>query len=453
MTPEDPQMQTSIPKKTSTVKPKKQKVNVDSALQHPTVLSDYKEIDTVVIKLYDMFTRDPSVLVQIQIDRYLFAASAEFVAECGGDMRTCILHACQVPSIYNLPDIIYILRQRLIRGSWQNSIQETVCRYTIPGMQKSRWVARQRKVPSPLNNNVADSNAAYTSNVDPGDVKLVSVYINTMLGLLLGLYPKCSKRPGFTMRVRIVRAVRAILTSSIAIQSAFVLEHISLIRLSMVEYFSNVIEQFCPVEYNLLNRHVDFDAYVNLCRSSCDLFRVNNLSFGIQDQMQNQPLDWKRLDQLAYKITDKIIRSTRVETKLVNYLPQHHKSIKRLVTSEVYKNRESCDKFLALVKNCHVACWHEDHSYLYQKMITDLRLSDAEPMETPLETNIIISDIHSIIRVTMLPRNFIMAQIKKLREIFQHDRVPFLSATKRRLCLGCILKIASKQLELEQKIK
>ena len=188
---EDFQVQQCAMEKTPKLKSKKQKGNVDKQ-SHITVLSDYKEIDDVVIKLYDIFTRDPSVLLQIQIDRYLFAASSEFVAECGGDMRTCILYESQVPSIFNLPDIIYILRHRLIHGSWSNAMQETVCRYTIPGMQKSRWVARQRKVPLSFASAQTSGNTrsgpavagACGTNADSGDQRLVSVYINTMLGLL-----------------------------------------------------------------------------------------------------------------------------------------------------------------------------------------------------------------------------------------------------------------------------
>ena len=338
-----------------------------------TVLSDYPEIDVVVLELYDMFTKDPSIKLQIQIDRYLFAASFRFVQECGGDLETCVLHESQVPSIFNLPDIIYILRQRLIRGSWENSLQETVCRYTIPGMQKSRWVSRQRKPTSTnecmdrTSSKRAPTNTASNAeilNLDENDSSLASVYINTMFGLLLGLYPKCSKRPGFTMRVRITRAVRSLLSSSVNVQTRFILQHVSLVRLALVEYFANVLDLYCPVEYQLLQNHVAVDSYVNLCRSSCDLFRVNNLSEGMQTQEHNKPLDWVKLDQLAYKMTDKIIRSTRVETKLVNYVPVYHKSIKKVVSSNIYKQPKSRNDFLEIVKGCAIACWHDDQLFI-----------------------------------------------------------------------------------------
>ena len=436
----------------------------------PTVLSDYPEVDEVVLKLYEIFTRDPGVMVQIQIDRYLFAASSKFVQECGGDMRTCVLHESQVPSIFNLPDLMYILRQRLVRGSWLNSLQETVCRYTIPGMQKSRWVTRQRKSPASHGTNStkhrggsgAVPNTSKTVNSlknmdhtipDETDASLSTVYINTMFGLLLGLYPRCSKRPGFTMRVRIVRAVRALLASSIKVQTHFILKHVSLVRLSMVEYFANVIDLYCPVEYQLLQRHVDVDAYVNLCRSSCDLFRVNNLSEGVQQQQHNEPLNWTMLDQLAYKMTDKIIRSTRVETKLINYVGVHHKSIKKLVSSDLYKEKVSCDEFLSLVKSCAVACWHDDHSYLYERMLDEANSNmTSSIVSTALDLNIVISDVHSIVRIHMLPANFVRAQIETLRRLYQHDTVQLVVLSKKRICLHCLLRIAPKQFVLEEKI-
>jgi len=455
-----------------------------------TVLSDYPEIDEVVLKLYDIFTRDPGISVQMQIDRYLFAASRKFVEQFGGDMRTCVLHAYTVPCIFNLPDLVYILRQRLVHGSWENALQETVCRYTIPGMQKSRWVTRQRKT-TPSTGTEAeagrcDEEATSTDNkycfagsgsnpdgsagkrgpslqsiplVGRGSISeytdslLSGVYINTMLGLLLGLYPKCSKRPGFTMRVRIVRAVRVLLTSTIKEQTTFILQHVSLVRLAMVEYFANVLELYCPVEYKLLQNHVDVAAYINLCRSSCDLFRVNNLSEGVQELKHNKPLDWEMLDQLAYKMTDKIIRSTRVETKLINYVPVYHKSIKKMVSSPVYKQKKMCDEFLMFVKNCAVACWHDDHSYLYQRMLADESHSASNGvMASALDLNLVVSDVHSVLRTTMLPANFVRAQIETLSRLYCHDTVQLLVLSKKRICLHCLLRIAPKQFVLEEKI-
>ena len=430
-----------------------------------SVLSDFPAIDKVVLQLYDMFTRDPSPRLQIQIDRYLFAASSAFVDETGGDIETCVLHESQVPSIFNLPDIIYILRQRLVRGSWANSMQETVCRYTIPGMQKSRWVTRQRKpcgLKPASHINEDDSGVKNTEYGDTGpgldetDCCLTSIYINAMLGILLGLYPKCSKRPGFTMRVRIVRAVRSLLTSPTKVQTAFIFRHVSLVRLALVEYFANVLDLYCPAEYKLLQNHVDVDAYVNLCRSSCDLFRVNNLSEGVQTNQQNEPLDWEKLDQLAYKMTDKIIRSTRVETKLVNYVPVHHKSIKKMVSSEIYKKRASCDEFLSLVKGCAVASWHDDHSYVYQRMLMDISTKDntggPSIMDSSLDLNMVVSDVHSVLHTSMLPANFIRAQVETLRKLFEYDTVPLLVVSKKRICLHCLLRIAPKQFVLEEKI-
>jgi hypothetical protein len=448
---------------------------------HASRLSDYPQLDRVMLGLYDIFTRDPGVKVQMQIDRYLFAASSQFVDACGGDMHMCVLHASQAPSLFNLPDLVYILRQRLVRGSWANSIQETVCRYTIPGMQKSRWVTRQRKGPVPartsdngtgggtggdatrgLHDRATSSTAPAKSsgggalvNDDQGS-SLSGVYINTMLGLLLGLYPRCSKRPGFTMRVRIVRAVRALLTSSVQTQTAFILDHVSLVRLAMVEYFANVLELYCPVEYNLLQNHVDVDAYVNLCRSSCDLFRVNNLSEGVQQQQHNKPLDWAMLDQLAYKMTDKIIRSTRVETKLVNYVPVHHRSIKKLVSSDIYKTPELCSEFLQLVKGSAVACWHDDHSYMYQRMLVAASEASGHAKDslvaTSLDLNLVVSDIHSVLRTTMLPANFIKAQVETLKRLYMHDPIQLMVLRKKRVCLHCLLRIAPKQFVLEEKI-
>ena len=429
--------------------------------------SDDPEIDTVVHQLYDIFTRDPGLEVQIHIDRYLFAASSAVVAECGGDARVCVLMESQVPCLFNLPDLVYVLRYRLTWGSWANALQETVCRYTIPGMQKSRWVTRQRKPSSSGSAGQPTATANPVTNTKPipvtiqnsaNETPLTGVYINTLLGLLLGLYPQCSKRPGFNMRVRIMLAVRVLLTSSTQVQTEFILKHVSLLRLAMVEYFANVLDLYCPVEYQLLQRHVNISAYVNLCRSSCDLFRINNLSDNIMQQDTNVSLDWARLDSLAYKMTDKIIRSTRVETKLVNYVEVHHKSIKKLVSSDVYKQPAMCDEFLSIVKNCAVACCQDDHSYLYQRMLSDGECSSPASAlremikSSTLDLNLVVSDIHSIVQVTMLPANFVLEQIRTLQRLYELDPIQLFVACKKRICLHCVLRIAPKQFALEERI-
>ena len=330
---------------------------------------------------------------------------------------------------------------------------------------KESLVSRQRKPTSTnecmdrTSSKRAPTNTASNAeilNLDENDSSLASVYINTMFGLLLGLYPKCSKRPGFTMRVRITRAVRSLLSSSVNVQTRFILQHVSLVRLALVEYFANVLDLYCPVEYQLLQNHVAVDSYVNLCRSSCDLFRVNNLSEGMQTQEHNKPLDWVKLDQLAYKMTDKIIRSTRVETKLVNYVPVYHKSIKKVVSSNIYKQPKSRNDFLEIVKGCAIACWHDDHSYLYQRMIDESRvsLSKDEPsiIDSALDLNIVVSDVHSVLHTSMLPANFIRQQVETLRKLYEHDTVPLLVVSKKRICLQCLLRIAPKQFVLEEKI-
>ena len=429
--------------------------------------SDDTAIDTVVHQLYDIFTRDPGLDVQIQIDRYLFAASAEVVAECGGDAHMCVLMESQVPCIFNLPDLVYILRHRLTWGSWANALQETVCRYTIPGMQKSRWVTRQRKPHSSESTGPTTDepksiqagskfDSTLTLRNSTTETPLTGVYINTLMGLMLGLYPQCSKRPGFNMRVRIVRAIRVLLTSSTQVQTEFILKHVSLLRLSMVEYFANVLDLYCPVEFQLLQKHVNVGAYVNLCRSSCDLFRVNNLSDNIQQQSTKASLDWAQLDLMAFKMTDKIIRSTRVDAKLVNYVEVHHKSIKKLVSSDIYKEPVLCNEFLSIVKNCAVACCQDDHSYIYQRMLSDEPVPTDSTRETinasTLDLNRVVSDIHSVIQATMLPANFVVEQIRTLKRLYECDPIQLMVACKKRICLHCVLRIAPKQFALEERI-
>lgn len=389
---------------------------------------DDARLDKVLKELHQVYTQSPVARVQSEIDRYLVATH---VVACGLPAHTCvedfILDAHTTPDVHSLPDMMHVFRVRLITGQWINSFQESICRYTIPCMHKTRF----------LNRNAAE-------NID-GDTDTV-VYIQIAFGLLLGLYPLSSKKPPFELRTRMFLVMRQLLTSPLSEQRRFIVDHINVFRLAMAEYFVYCLAHFLPVEKNLLSSHLDIEAYINLCHSSCEIFRANCA--------QCTDLAWENVEQFAYRSNDKIIRSTKISSKLSLSVSTHHTRIKKFITEHCSADPSRLDGFVELVRRCPTAHWHSESPHLYQLLVRDLLptipvLNSIENKTTLPET---VADVHNIFNCFNLPENITREQVYTLQKKFQHDRVKLYHLTNQYFCLHCVLKMTAKQFLLEERI-
>jgi hypothetical protein len=83
----------------------------------------------------------------------------------------------------------------------------------------------------------------------------VRACLAVMYGSLLKLYPRGSKTPIFSARVNIVWRIQELLEQSQEEQMQFIQEHSSLLKICLMEYCYNVLQDFFPVENSFISAH------------------------------------------------------------------------------------------------------------------------------------------------------------------------------------------------------
>jgi hypothetical protein len=362
-----------------------------------------------------------NIMAQLEIDRRLFVLS---ILEANTTTQSPLM---SVPpkALYlefedtiqatNLPDLIWIFRQRLMHGVYNTALQDSIFRYSIPCIRKSKHPCAAKLF-----------TAAQTEPLD----NLCSVYINVMYGTLLALYPHCSKSPTFSIRKRLFRELYTLSVSSIQMQHDFILKNMNLVRLCFMEYFVFVLENYCNVERNLMCKCLNYDVYTNLCETSADLFRQNCL--------QGDSIDWTYIDHMAFKTTDKIIRTTRIGIKLSTNTGNII-GIRKLGAVWACDERTT-ELTRRVVLDMPPCFWHTQSMFLYTRMVTEwLQEREMDHCVTTLAHN--VSIVHQMIHIYKMPTNFMMKQVQALLQHFNGDAMLLNSTCKKVVCLRCIMNI------------
>lgn len=143
--------------------------------------------------------------------------------------------------------------------------------------------------------------------------KHVSVALNVLLAMLLGLYHNVNRKPHFVVRVHFFRAVHVLHTSSRDAQQRFFSEHPNLFILAFMEYVAQLAPMFWPVEYQFLLEHNNLDTFFAKIPLLCDDFRVFDVN----------KLDWAHLEQEADSRVHKCSRSRRLHRAFFAQQQQH----------------------------------------------------------------------------------------------------------------------------------
>ena len=390
------------------------------SLQHTHTSVVYCESNSVLndeLTFWHSELQQGNTIAQIQIDRRLFVVS----------MMEANISLLSVPpsALYldfrdtlhanNLPDLIWIFRDRLIHGVYHTALQDSIFRYSIPCIRKSK--------------HPFSAKLSTTTPDEPID-SLCSVYINVMFGTMLALFPHCCKSPTFNIRKQLFRKLYSLSISSQNNQNAFILKHMNLMRLCFMEYFVFVLEKFCNVERNLMSKCLNYDVYTNLCQTSADLFRQNCL--------QGDDIDWTYIDNIAFKTTDKIIRTTRIGVKLSANVGNII-GIRKLGAVWSADNTTT-DLTRRLVFEMPPCFWISQNTFLYTQMITRwLSERGIEHCVPTLSHN--VSVVHQMIHVYQMPSNIVMRQVQALLKHFNGDSMLLNSVCKKNICLKCICNI------------
>lgn len=179
---------------------------------------------------------------------------------------------------YNLPDLMFLIRS------------------TLMGLCPSPWIQKL------FNMFLCGKRYRRLLHTNNNTCQLAAALVNTLHGLVLGLYPFNERRMDLRKRTWLAGAVHVVLTNA-GEHVNFINAHQHLMCLSLMEYIVNAVEDFCPVEWALLGITTSAKSQ---CLASIEAFREASVSLatGAADF-------WKRLDQEAQPVVSSLIKFFR----------------------------------------------------------------------------------------------------------------------------------------------
>jgi uncharacterized FlaG/YvyC family protein len=229
-------------------------------------------------KLRDDYT------VRWELDRYLLVLHT-CINEDGAVISDIppewmVLELSDTFHYHNLPDIAHVIRS------------------TFMGVCCAPWLQKL------FNMFMCGKRYRRLINTSHTTCQLTAAIINTLHGLLLGLYPFNERRMGIRKRAWLAGAMRDVLTD--AQHTTFINEHPFLICLGLAEYIVNVIDDFCPVEWILLGVTTSAKSQ---CLAAFESFRENCISEAV-----NTPTFWSHLEAEAQPVVNSLVKFFREAT-------------------------------------------------------------------------------------------------------------------------------------------
>ena len=213
---------------------------------------EYKDMMMKIEMLHKHLKDDYKI--RWELDRYLLAL---YYGEHGNPqcmpLSWMVLDLSDTYHYHNLPDIAHIIRSTFM-GSCCAPWLQKLFNIFLCGKRYRRLI-----------------NTSHTT------CQLTSAILNTLHGLLLGLYPFNERRTEIKERAWLAGTMRELLTDTN--HSTFINNHPHLICLGLAEYIINVIDDFCPVEWTLLNITPGSKSQ---CLAAFESFREVSVNTGIR---------------------------------------------------------------------------------------------------------------------------------------------------------------------------
>ena len=247
------------------------------------------EINARLQALHLRLTSDPRV--QIAIDTYLpcCALARQGVPVTFPLMRYRLLPD-DAPQFGNLPDLGNQLRI---------CIQQIILSQTETGtLFTSITVSIFRSMPK--------DSRSFTKHT--ARVASVSIILNLLLAMLLGLYPSCVRRPAWEARVNIYTRIHSLLTSPPEAQFQFVLKHMTLVKMAICEYLCRTTTECLPGEAEYIGAWLRTGALPpTFIQTKLDSFR--------QDHIDDGNESWSTWTDVLQPCLETLVRGARKYTK------------------------------------------------------------------------------------------------------------------------------------------
>jgi hypothetical protein len=222
-----------------------------------------------------------------------------------------------------------------------------------------------------------------------------SICLNLIQATVLGLYPRCCKRPLFETRVSLVACLYDLKTSTLARQNAFFLKAGNLLRMAFTEYLLNVRQDYCPVEHEYLCQQAKYlENYDVACVNATDSMR--------QSCLQKNNWSWQALNDNTGNSLDRIARMCRMSSCFVK--SEHMFNVPKVNLHQIHEAFTS-----------HV---------IYEQF-------QCRTATTPQQ------QIHDTLKLFALPWNFLVAQAKFVCMQYQEQTMPLRNYCSKYFCMLC----------------
>jgi hypothetical protein len=221
--------------------------------------------------------------VRWELDTYLLAL------HYGSTARWMVLDISDTYHYHNLPDLMPV-----IRG-------------TLAGLCRTAWLQKL------FNVFLCGKRYRRLTNASHDGVQLTAAVINTLHGLLLGLYPFNERRSDLQRRAFIAGSLHGVLVDQS--HAAFISAHPNLLCLGLIEYILNVVHDFCPVEWALLGVTTGGKSQ---CLATIEAFRDTSVN---QATLQDPHAFWSRLETDAAPVVSVLVRFFR-DASLYQHRPR-----------------------------------------------------------------------------------------------------------------------------------
>ena len=251
---------------------------------HPPTGTAEQSIQHIIKQLHLKLKEDYTV--RWELDRYLLALHYSKEAHTLAD-SWLILDISDTYHYYNLPDLANIIRHTFMGKCCASWLQKLFNMF-LCGKRYRRLIT-----------------ASQTT------CQLTAAVINTLHGLLLGLYPFNERRMDIEKRAWLAGTLREVLTGDA--HMSFIESHPYLICMGLAEYIINVIDDFCPVEWTLLGVTPSGKSQ---CMAAFESFREEWVS-----PLANTPEFWTKLEEESQPVVSSLVKFFR-DASFYQHKPQ-----------------------------------------------------------------------------------------------------------------------------------
>jgi hypothetical protein len=359
----------------------------DTGSGNDTLRMRYPEIASKIHELHQTLQQGHQEVQHI-IDTYLLVYACSDTTTY--DIRHLQLHSADALQYNSLPDLTRFICMSFATEKYDGIIAYYM-QYLSPLRTKNR-LRRTKQVPA-------------RCHVES------SICLNLIHATVLGLYPRCCKRPLFETRVSLVACLYDLKTSTLARQNAFLLKAGNLLRMAFTEYLLNVRQDFCPVEHSFLCKQATYlENYDVACVNATDSMR--------QACLQQNTWTWQALNENTGNALERIARMCRMSS---SYSATVH--VGRVPKINSYQIQQAC---AAHVLSNPVNCG-----------------GNVAPQQY----------IHNAIKVFSLPWNFITVQASYVCERYKEQPLPLVNYCCKYFCLMCICNSTAKILQKCTKLR